>query len=86
MFKRDKDAQPISFMFAYVGSAAIAVLAGFFLLLRVGAGMPTIGVNSELPTLLIFAVVYSSRALDNRIAPVLFSWFRHGSGRCSPTG
>jgi ribose/xylose/arabinose/galactoside ABC-type transport system permease subunit len=72
-YKRDKDAQPISFMFAYAGSAAIAVLAGFFLMLRMGAGMPTMGVNSELPTLFIFAVVYSSRALDNRIAPVLFS-------------
>jgi ribose transport system permease protein len=72
-YKRDKDARPISFMFAYVGSAVIGVLAGFFLMLRLGAGMPGIGTNSELLILFVFAVVYSTRALDNRIAPVLFA-------------
>ena len=72
-FKRDKEARLISFIFAYVGSAVIAVLAGLFLTLRLGVGMPTIGTHKELPILFIFAVVYSSRALDNRIAPVLFS-------------
>lgn len=72
-YKRDKTARPVSFMFAYVASAVIAALAGFIILLRLHAAQPYIGSGYEMDILFIFAVIYSSRALDNRIAPVLFS-------------
>lgn len=71
--KRDKNIRPVSFMLAYVASSVIAVFAGFFMVLRVGAALPTLGVGYEVSILFIFAVVYSSRILDNRVAPVLFS-------------
>jgi ribose transport system permease protein len=71
--KRERTARPVSYMFAYISSSVIAVFAGFFMMLRLGAAVPTLGTGYEINILFIFAVVYSSRALDNRIAPVLFS-------------
>lgn len=71
--KREKNLRPVSFVFAYVASAVIAVSAGFFLVLRLGGAQSGLGAGYEVNVLFIFAVVYSIRVLDNRIAPVLFS-------------
>ena len=71
--KREKNFRHVSFLFAYVASAVIAVFAGFILVLRLGGAQSGLGSGYEVNVLFIFAVVYSSRALDNRVAPVLFS-------------
>jgi len=71
--KREKNLRPVSFMFAYVASAINAVFAGFFLVLRLHGAQAGLGTGYEVNVLFIFAVVYSSRVLDNRVAPVIFS-------------
>ncbi len=71
--RRDKSARPLSFIFGYVASSVIAAFAGLFMVLRLSAAMPTLGAGYEVYILFIFAVVYSIRAFDNGVAPVLFS-------------
>ena len=63
----------VSGMLAYMASAVFAAMAGILLLLRLRLGSAVMGTNDEFFIILVYAVLASSRALDNRIAPVLFS-------------
>lgn len=58
---------------AYTASSVIAALAGFYLLLRIQVAVPTIGMGHEMYILFVFACLISSRALDNRVAPVVYA-------------
>ena len=58
---------------AYAVSAVVAALAGIYFVIRVRAVIPTIGSGYEAFILFVFACVISSRALDNRFAPVLYA-------------
>ncbi len=58
---------------AYITSAVIAALVGFCFLIRLRVASPTMGSGYEIYILFVFACIMSSRALDNRAAPVLFA-------------
>ncbi len=58
---------------AYPVAGAMAGVSSILIMYRIQAFAPSFGGWSLVPTLVfIWAVVYSSRALDNRIAPVLY--------------
>jgi len=58
---------------AYMVSAVIAALAGFYYAIYGKAGIQSLGSGYEIFVLFVFACVISSRALDNRFAPVLYA-------------
>lgn len=58
---------------AYICSAVIAAFAGGYMLVRIQAAVPTAGLGYESYILFVFACVISSRALDNRVGPVLYA-------------
>ncbi len=73
MFDRQKERALISYIFAYVASAGIAAAAGFVLLVRLQTAMPTLGTGYEAYIVFVFALLTSSKTLDNRFAPALIA-------------
>lgn len=72
IFKRNNESGRKTKALAYMASAMIAAIAGTFLLLLAQGPAHMIGVGYEGYILFVFAVLVSSRILDNRVAPVLF--------------
>ena len=58
---------------AYMASAVIAALVGFYYNIWISVATPTTGGGLEAFILFAFACVISSRALDNGFAPVLYA-------------
>jgi ribose/xylose/arabinose/galactoside ABC-type transport system permease subunit len=58
---------------AYMASAIIAAVVGFYYNIRISVATPTTGSGLEAFILFAFACVISSRALDNRFAPVVYA-------------
>ena len=69
IFKRD-DKSKLSYMFAYVSSAVIASGTGILLLWGNLGGAAYTMLESETYVIFAFAVLISSRAFDNKFAPV----------------
>ena len=63
----------LSYFLAYVLSAVIAGLLGFFMITFQRSAVFNGGMGYELFILLVFAVVTSSRYIDNRAVPVIYS-------------
>lgn len=73
LFDRDKERTLISYIFAYVASAAIAAAAGFALLVRLQTATLTLGMGYEVYIVFVFALLTASKALDNRFVPALIA-------------
>ena len=73
LYKREKK-HPVSYMFAYMGSAIIAALAGIMVLSLYGVANSSIGTGYEPFILFVYGCIISSSALDNRIGPALYAF------------
>lgn len=72
LLKREKK-NPISYMFAYMGSAVIAGLAGIQLLSNYQVATSLTPTAYDIFIFFAFGCIVSSRAFDNRIAPALYA-------------
>lgn len=72
-YKREGTGGSMSSMLAYTASAVLSAMAGILLLMRLRLGSAVMGTNDDFFVIFVYAVLISSRALDNRFAPVLFS-------------
>ncbi|MBT3318513.1 MAG: zinc-ribbon domain-containing protein [Clostridia bacterium] len=68
-----KDNRSASYFVAYLLSSIIAFLVGVYFMSRLGAAVPIAGIRYEIFILLCFAVITSSRFLDNRGIPAVFA-------------
>lgn len=67
------ESHPVSYVMAYVISAVTGGLAGFYMLLRLRAAIPTVGSGYELFILFVFACAYSTKLVDNRYTPAVYA-------------
>ena len=72
-YQRTKKPTTIGFL-AYIISACLAAIAGFFMLSRVGAAFPNISSGYGLYILFVFGCIASTRLIDNRYAPALYAF------------
>ena len=68
-----KDNRSASYFVAYLLSSIIAFMVGVFYVSRFGAASPVIGTGYEIFILFTFAIITSSRYLDNRGLPAVFA-------------
>ena len=71
--ERDSTHTTVSYMFAYLASAEIAAAAGFVLLVRFQTATSAADLQYTAFIIFVFALLTSSRVLDNKFAPVLFA-------------
>jgi ribose/xylose/arabinose/galactoside ABC-type transport system permease subunit len=67
------DNRSASYFVAYLLSSIIAFFVGTFLVSRLGSASPNVGNNYEIFIILCFAVITSSRFMDNRGVPVVIA-------------
>lgn len=70
---RDPSHTTLTYIFAYLASAEIAAAVGFVLLIRFQTATSAADLQYTAFIIFVFALVTSSRVLDNRFAPVLFA-------------